>query len=73
MTLSQMKENDVGHITYINTESCFERRFYDMGFIEGQYVRCVNIGILGTPIAYQIRGCKIALRKCDADKIGVVL
>ncbi len=73
MTLSQMKENDFGHISYINTEPSFLRRFYDLGFMEGQCIRCENIGLLGTPIAYQIRGSKIALRKCDADKIGVVL
>ena len=73
MTLSQMKENEIGYITCINTEPCYERRFYDMGFLDGQRVKCVNIGPFGTPIAYQIRGCKIALRKCDADKIGVIL
>ena len=73
MTLSQMKENDFGHITYINTEPCCERRIFDLGFLEGQCIRCVNIGPFGTPIAYLIRGSKIALRKCDADKIGVIL
>lgn len=73
MTLSQMKEKQTGVITYVNATDSFERRFFDMGFINGQKVACDNIGIFGSPIAYQIRGSKIALRKKDADKIGVIL
>ena len=73
MTLSQMKEKQSGIITYIEDCSGFERRFFDMGFINGQKVVCDNIGLFGSPIAYQIRGSKIALRKKDADKIGVMV
>jgi Fe2+ transport system protein FeoA len=73
MKLSQMKENQCARITDIDDNTPFERRFFDMGFINGQSVICVNIGLFGTPIAYQIRGSKIALRKKDASKIGVVM
>ncbi|MCM1114546.1 MAG: ferrous iron transport protein A [Clostridium sp.] len=73
MILSQMKENETGYITCINSDPGFERRFFDMGFITGQSIRCMNIGLFGSPIAYQIRGSKIALRKSDADKIGVIM
>ena len=73
MTLSQMKENETGYITFINAGSGFERRFFDMGFISGQPVCCTNIGIFGSPIAYQLRGSKIALRKKYADRIGVIV
>lgn len=73
MILSQMKENDTGYITDINVNRSVLRRFYDMGFISGQTVCCTNIGIFGSPIAYQIRGSKIALRKTDAERIGVTL
>lgn len=73
MTLSQMKVNESGYIISIDNGSNFERRFSDMGFITGQKIRCTNIGLFGSPIAYQIRGSKVALRKRDADRIGVVL
>lgn len=73
MTLSQMKENQTGIITSIDDSSDSGRRFFDMGFISGQNISCINIGLFGSPIAYQIRGCKIALRKNDADRIGVVV
>ena len=73
MTLSQMKVNESGYIISIDNGSNFERRFSDMGLITGQKISCTNIGLFGSPIAYQIRGSKVALRKRDADRIGVVL
>jgi ferrous iron transport protein B len=73
MKLSQMKENQSGFIIDIDDDTGFNRRLFDMGFINGQNISCLNIGIFGTPIAYQIRGSKIALRKKDASRIGVVL
>lgn len=73
MTLSQMKVNESGYITSIDNGSNFGRRFSDMGFIMGQKISCTNIGFFGSPIAYQIRGSKVALRKRDADRIGVIL
>ena len=72
MTLSDMKEKQCGVIADVDSNSSFERRFYDMGFISGQRVICTNIGLTGSPIAYRIRGSKIALRKKDADRIGVI-
>ncbi|MDE6864404.1 MAG: FeoA domain-containing protein [Eubacterium sp.] len=68
-----MKVNESGYIISIDNGSNFERRFLDMGFITGQKISCTNIGLFGSPIAYQIRGSKVALRKRDADRIGVVL
>jgi len=73
MTLSQMKENQVGKITHINTDSILLRRLFDMGFDTGQDITCMNVGMFGTPIAFNVRGTKVALRKNDADMIGVVL
>lgn len=73
MTLSQMKENQIGKITHINNDTVLLRRLYDMGFSVDQNITCMNVGLFGTPIVFNIRGTKIALRKKDADMIGVVL
>lgn len=73
MLLSQMKVNDTATIKFVDNNSEFERRFFDMGFIEGNSVKCTNIGISGSPIAYLICGSKIALRKKDANRIRVIL
>ena len=73
MTLSEMKENQVATITEIENESGLSRRLFDMGFVEGQDITCMNVGMFGTPIAFNVRGTKVALRKKDADLIGVIL
>lgn len=73
MRLSQLKENQTAIINFVDNNCDFVRRFFDMGFIEGNKVKCTNIGISGTPIAYQVCGSKIALRKKDADWIKVIM
>ncbi|MGN0521795.1 MAG: ferrous iron transport protein A [Eubacterium sp.] len=73
MRLSQMKENQTGVITAVKSNNKLQRRLFDMGFVSGQEIKCTNIAMSGSPIAYSIRGSKIALRKKDADFIGVIL
>lgn len=73
MRLSQLKENQTATITAVNDSCPLFKRLYDMGFTPGQRVKCVNIGMFRSPIAYIVRGTKIALRKKDAAMIGVVL
>lgn len=73
MTLSDMKENQIATITEIENDFALSRRLLDMGFISGQNIACITVGAFGSPIAYNLRGCKVALRKKDADKVGVVL
>ncbi len=73
MTLSDLKENQIATITGIDDTCTLSRRLFDMGFIAGQNIACINVGAFGSPIAYNLRGCKVALRKKDADKVWVVL
>ena len=44
-----------------------------MGFIKGNEISCVRKNFLGSPIAYQVEGSVVALRKNDAKMVGVVL
>lgn len=48
------------------------QRLVDLGLSRGASVRCVGRSPLGDPRAYEIRGAVIAIRGCDARKIGVV-
>lgn len=71
MTLADMKENQNAIILKIESDSGLSRRLFDMGFMVGQNVSCTNVGAFGSPIAYNLRGCKVALRKKDAQKLTV--
>ncbi|MDD6728522.1 MAG: FeoA family protein [Eubacteriales bacterium] len=73
MLLSQIKQNETATIIGVDDGCTLKRRLCDMGFVSGQQICCTDIGFCGSPIAYTIRGSKIALRKKDASMIGVVL
>ncbi|MCH5315868.1 MAG: ferrous iron transport protein A [Eubacterium sp.] len=73
MTLYQMKINEVGIIDNIEDSSGFSRRLFDLGIMTGQRVKCTNKGLFGSPVLYEICGSKIALRKGDAIKVGVIV
>ena len=73
MTLADMKENDSGIILYISNDCEIKRRLYDMGFIKGNEISCVQKNFLSSPIAFKVEGSVVALRKSDAQKVGVVL
>ena len=73
MTIADMKENERGIILYIRKDCEIKRRLFDMGFIKGNEISCVWRNPLGSPIAYNIEGSIVALRKPDAEKVGVAL
>ncbi len=45
------------------------RRFLDIGLSPGTRVRCIGKSPLGDPSLYLVRGCRIAIRKRDAEGI----
>jgi len=49
------------------------RRMLDLGIIPGTIITVVRKSPLGDPIAYNIRGAMIALRKEESDQILVKL
>lgn len=44
-----------------------------MGFVENAKVQCLTKGLRGSPIAFKICGAVVAIRKVDADNIGVIM
>lgn len=73
MKLSELKINQSAIIESIGINNQMDRRLQELGFIKGQQIICSNIGLSGSPIAFKLSGTKIALRKADAQLIGVTL
>lgn len=73
MTLADMRNNDCAIISNINSECEIKRRLLDLGFIKGNEVRFERKNLFGSPIAFNIEGCVVAIRRHDAEKVGVVL
>lgn len=55
----------------MSVHGAMRRRLLDIGFIEGELVRCVGEAPSGDPKAFEIRGAVIAIRKEDCRYITV--
>lgn len=69
--LSEIKENQICTIDFVNCKDNLKSRLTDLGLIPETKVKCVNIAMGGTPLALDIRGSIIALRKSDCESIGI--
>jgi ferrous iron transport protein A len=58
-------------IDSLDTSAPIAGRLLDLGFIPGTPVTVVRRAPLGDPIVYELRGCRICLRRSEARKIRV--
>ena len=58
-------------MTKLTANGFIQRRLLDLGIIEGTKIEVLHRSPLGDPVAYQIRGTVIALRKEEAKQIWV--
>ncbi len=71
MYLYALREGERGRVKAVREDNEIGRRLRDLGIIEGTVITCVGKSPLGDPVAYQIRGAVIALRKEDAAKVFI--
>ncbi len=69
--LSELRVGETALVTGLLTLGAIRRRLLDIGLIEGTKIQCLLKSPGGDPIAYQIRGAVIALRKEDANEVMV--
>lgn len=72
MLLDELKENQTGYIASLNIEGSFAKRLRDMGFCEGEEIKCIRRSALNSPVLYEIKGSRIALRRDINRKIEVI-
>lgn len=71
MKLCDLPNGRFALIDSLDFTPIFAKRLRDLGFCEGERVECVATAMLHSPILYYIKGSFIALRRCDAARIGV--
>ena len=69
--LPQLRPGQRGIVQEIQGEGLTRRRMLDLGMVPGTLVEVVRRSPLGDPVAYQIWGAVIALRKDEASYINV--
>ena len=71
ITLRELKINNSGVITKINTTGPLKQRLLDMGITKGTRITVLKIAPLGDPIECVLRGYNLSVRKNDAETIEI--
>lgn len=70
-TLNTVPAGGYALVARINTGGAVRRRLLDLGLVPGTRVEVVRRSPLGDPVAYNIRGAVIALRKEESCRVLV--
>lgn len=71
--LTVLNIDDVAVIKEIDLEGPIHKRVCELGFLPGVRTRCVLKAPSGSPIAFEIKGSIVALRKKDAKHIYCII
>jgi ferrous iron transport protein A len=50
----------------------FRRRLLELGLVPGTVVEVRNVAPLGDPLELRVRGCRLSIRRAEADGISVI-
>lgn len=70
-TLDKLDINNNAVILNLNCKGDLRRRLLDLGLVNGTNIKAIFKSPIGNPIAYEIRGTTIALRKEDSKLINI--
>lgn len=73
ISLNNLPLKQTGFVVSLSDESSIKRRLLDLGIIKGTKITPILISPSGSPTAFEIRGCLIALRDEDSKNIYVSL
>lgn len=69
--MSDMELGQKGRVVKIGVKGSMLRRIQDLGLTENTTIKCVGKSPFGDPLAYDIRGAVIAIRRKDGKNIIV--
>ena len=72
-SLDTLNINKCATILDLNCNGDLRRRLLDLGLVNGTTIKAVLRSPIGNPIAYEVRGTTIALRKEDSKLITISL
>jgi len=70
MTLDKLDIDKCAVIINLNCKGDLRRRLLDLGLVHGTNIKAIFKNPIGNPIAYEVRGTTIALRKEDSKLIN---
>lgn len=71
--LTDLKHGKTARILEILGEDSNSLRLRSLGLLPGQHIRRRNTAPLGDPVAYEVEGQKISLRRTEAKLVEIEL
>ena len=71
MTLDLLRIGETARVIAVNCQGFLKTRLADLGLLPGTAIQPVMRSPMGDPVAYEVRGSVIAIRKEDAQLIEV--
>ncbi|MFR4978111.1 MAG: FeoA family protein [Butyricicoccus sp.] len=68
-SLAQLKPGQSGIVESLSAEGAIKRHFLDMGITKGVRITVERVAPFGDPIAVQLRGYHLSLRREEAANI----
>lgn len=72
-SLDKLKIDKYATISSLNCKGDLRRRLLDLGLVNGTSIKATLKSPMGNPMAYEVRGTTIALRKEDSKFIIISL
>lgn len=73
MTLADLRVTQCAHLIQVGGERTFRRRLLELGFVPGTPITLRKIAPLGDPLEFEVRHCRISIRRREARAITVEL
>ncbi len=70
-TLDKLDINECAIILDLKCKGDLRRRLLDLGLVNGTNIKVIFKSPMGNPVAYEVRGTTIALRKEDSKLINI--
>jgi len=70
-TLGRLKPRQIGRVVSMKHDGPISGRLLAMGMMPGARVEVVGVAPLGDPIIVQMDGCRLSLRRDEADLLTV--
>ncbi len=71
MRLSELPVGRSARVEQVEGQLPLARRLADLGFLPGTRITALRRAPLGDPVEFELRGCRLCLRRSEAECIRV--
>ena len=71
MTLADLRPGQTATLDEVGGDRAFRRRLMELGFVPETLVKLLSVAPLGDPLQFEVRHCRVSIRRRQAGSITV--